>query len=275
MLAGGAYALTAVTKPSHPVPGLVGSSVADARLLLSKSKLDLRIQQARFDEGVPKDQILRQDPLPGKKLKEGEDVAVVVSRGAEPRAVPDLAGKNQATAKALLEQAGFAPAFELRDSEEVAKDIVLDWAPKEGKQAKGTAVKVIVSNGPPPRTVPDLKGKTFEQAAALLTPLRLTAVRADVFSDTVPVGQVVSSSPTAGGKAARDSKVTVNVSKGPELIPIPDVRGKNVIEASNILSAAGFNPVCCQGPANKPVTNTSPAPGTPRPKGAQVGLYTK
>jgi serine/threonine-protein kinase len=275
LLASGAYALTVLNKPTHPVPNVVGSSVADAKLTLERSKLDLEIERSIFDENQNKDVVLRQNPPRGEKLEEGETVKVVVSRGAAPRAVPGLAGKPKAEAEALLVQAGFKPVFEGRDDENVAKDLVLDWAPKEGKQEKGTEVKVIVSNGPAARTVPDLRNKTFEEAQAALTPLRLAAVRAEVFSDTVPVGKVVSTAPGAGAKAQRDSKVTVNISKGPELIAVPDVRGKNVIEATDILTAAGFKVSGVQGPANKPVSNTSPAPGTKRPKGSEVGLYTR
>ena len=272
-LAGGAYALTSVIKPSHDVPNVVGSTEAQARAALTELKFDVRVTRT-FDDR-PAGQVMNQVPAARQSLKEGEDVALTVSRGPKPRAVPDLTGKTQADAKALLEQFGFAPTFKQRADENVPKDIVLDWAPKGGKRAKGSAVEVTVSSGPEPRTVPDLKGKTFDQAAQALTPLRLTAVRADVFSDTVAVGQVVSTSPGSGAKAARDSKVTVNVSKGPELIAVPDVRGKNVIDATNILIAAGFQVSGVQGPANKPVTNTSPAPGTPKPRGSQVGLYTK
>jgi serine/threonine-protein kinase len=123
--------------------------------------------------------------------------------------------------------------------------------------------------------VPNLAGKTFDQAAAALTPLRLTAVQAQVFSDTVPAGQVVNSAPGAGAKAARDSKVTVNVSKGPELIPVPDVRGQSVQDATNHLQQAGFVVDGVQGNPTKPVTNTSPTPGTPVKRGSHVGLYTK
>jgi serine/threonine-protein kinase len=69
--------------------------------------------------------------------------------------------------------------------------------------------------------------------------------------------------------------VTVNVSKGPELIPVPDVRGMSVQDATNKLTAAGFVADGVTGPLNKPVTNTSPPPGTPVKRGSHVGLYTK
>jgi eukaryotic-like serine/threonine-protein kinase len=273
MLAGGAYALTAVIKPSHDVPNVVGQTEAQAKAALTRLNFDVVTTRTFNDK--PAGEVLRQNPAARESLKEGEDVRLTVSKGPEPRLVPDLTGKTQVEADALLKAAEFAPAYTQAFHETVAKGLVLDWAPKEGKQAKDSQVKVIVSNGPEPRVVPDLKGKTFEQAAAALTPLRLTAVQGSAFSDTVPVGQVVSTSPAAGAKAARDSKVTVNVSKGPELIAIPDVRGKNVIEATNILGAAGFQVSGVQGPANRPVTNTSPPPGTPRPRGSQVGLYTR
>jgi serine/threonine-protein kinase len=275
-VAGGAYAATELLVPSHPVPDISNKTLAEARTLLARDKLKVHIRAARDNENVAKDVILLQDPLPGQKLKEGRSVEVIVSRGPPPRAVPDLTGMDQAAAQAALEKAGFPPTFQPHFDENVPKGKVLDWAPKDGaKQPKGTPVTVTVSDGPEPRVVPDLKGKTFEQAQAALTPLRLTAVRVDVFNDTVPVGQVVSTSPGANAKAARDSKVTVNVSKGPELIAVPDVRGKNVIDATNILVAAGFEVNSTQGPSNKPVANTRPAPGSMQRRGTKIDLYTR
>ena len=49
----------------------------------------------------------------------------------------------------------------------------------------------------------------------------------------------------------------------------------DVVEIGTLRGAAGVQVSGVQGPANRPVTNTSPAPGTPRPKGSQVGLYTR
>src|SRR5207244_299431 len=84
--------------------------------------------------------------------------------------------------------------------------------------------------GPAPRTVPDESGKTFDQAAADLQRLGLVAARApDAFSDTVPKDKVISTTPGAGASVAKGGRVTVTVSKGPDLLNVPDVTGKNVV----------------------------------------------
>jgi serine/threonine-protein kinase len=249
--------------------------VADARAALVRQHFKVVVRN-QDSETFPVGQVMFQRPAAGVELKEGRTVALTVSTGPPPREVPTLAGLNRATAEAALRGRGFEPNFQYKNDENATKDIVLDWAPKDGqKHDKGTVVTVVLSNGPELRLVPDLKGKTFADAASALTPLRLTAVQGDAFSDTVPAGQVVSSSPAAGAKVPRDSKVTVNVSKGPELIPLPDMRGKSVQEATAALEGAGFVVDGVQGNPTKPVTNTSPPPGTPVKKGSHVGLYTK
>src|SRR5439155_1287155 len=83
---------------------------------------------------------------------------------------------------------------------------------------KGSPVNLVVSNGPPPRQVPLLAGKKFDDAKQELEGLQLVAQRNDVFSDTVQKGQVVSTSPPAGADAPKGPKVTGNGPKGHALL---------------------------------------------------------
>jgi serine/threonine-protein kinase len=272
-VAGGAYAVYEAMVPEHRVPNLVKLTLADARKAVVDEDFDIEGRD-RFSESVPKGQIIEQDPPAGEMLREGGDVKVVVSGGPPPTPVPDLAGQSQETAAALLADDGFKAKFDQRYDEAIPKGRVIDWNPK-GSPPKGSEISVVLSQGPAPRPVPNVAGKSYDEAATMLKAAGFAPARAEVFHDTVPVGTVVGTSPGAGAKQEVGGKVTVNVSKGPQLVPIPDVRGKNVIEATNILQAAGFVVSGTQGPANKPVTNTSPAPGTPRPRGSEVGLYTK
>jgi len=55
----------------------------------------------------------------------------------------------------------------------------------------------------------------------------------------VPKGSVKSQSPTTGTLFQKDS-VTLVVSKGPELVLVPPVIGKQEAEATSILESAGF-----------------------------------
>jgi serine/threonine-protein kinase len=151
---------------------------------------------------------------------------------------------------------------------------VLDWQPR-GVQAKGAEIVVRVSDGPAPRTIPDLAGKTFDEAAAALGELGLTAVRADVFSDSRPAGQVDATVPPAGGAAAKGAKVTVNVSKGPDLVAVPNVSGQSVEQATATLASAGLQVANVFGPPRKTVFATDPEAGRRVKRGSGVSLYTR
>ena len=273
LAAGVALALDAIAAPTHPVPSLRGRTISAARA--DARRLDFKIEQSRqeFDENVPAGVIIQQEPLSGRKLREGSTIKVVVSKGAQPREVPDLAGVDQPEAVRRLEQAGFRPKIEPRASEDIPKDRVMEWSP-QGMRSKGSEVTVVVSSGPAPRTVPDVSERSYEEAVAALERIGLVAARADVFSDTIPAGKVVSTAPGSGSSVARGSKVTVRVSKGPEMIPVPNVRGLSVEEATKRLEAAGFPVSGVVGSPTQKVVTTRPAAGEKVKKGTPIALYT-
>jgi serine/threonine-protein kinase len=75
-------------------------------------------------------------------------------------------------------------------------------------------------------TVPSLAGMTQKEATAALTELALkTEIGEEVFSEDVPVGKVISSTPGGGGKVSKDGVVKLNISKGKERIIIPSLLG--------------------------------------------------
>jgi serine/threonine-protein kinase len=272
--AGGAYAVTEAAKPSHPVPVLRSKTVDQARAEVADEKLKVRVAREEFDEAVPAGQILDQDPS-GGKLKEGESIRVVVSKGAAPRDVPALDGLDQAGATQRLTEAGFTPKFAGRFDDAAAKGAVLDWQPR-GPQAKGTEILVTVSEGPAPKPLPDTTDKTWEEASKLLADAGLVPVRKDVFDEKVEVGKVVSTTPVATTPVQRGARITVNVSKGPEEVPVPNVVGRSVEEAKAAIVAAGLQVDGVFGPAKaNRVFQTDPGAGVKVKRGTAVALYVR
>jgi serine/threonine-protein kinase len=222
----------------------------------------------------PSGLIIEQHPAPGDHLGKGGSIEVVVSRGPPPVAVPVVAGRSIADATSTLQHAGFVVSVVRQTDETVAKDVVLGTTPAAAvKAVPETTVKLIVSDGPAPIAVPDVSGKTYDAAAQLLVAAKFQPVRRDVFSSTVPSGTTVGSDPAAGTKAPRDSQVAVLVSKGPEMVTVPNTIGMTIDAASQALAAVGLNPDVQNYQAGRHVRAQDPGAGASVKKGSTVTLF--
>jgi serine/threonine-protein kinase len=268
------YAAWQASIPSHEVPVLRGKTEAEARRLAQARELDLEVVERRYDETVPAGQVIDQDPSTGS-LKEGRAIEVIVSRGPPPVGVPDLANLDQAAAEQRLREAGLVVGqVDTPFHEEIAAGIVLDWSPKGGEAPKGSAVNLVVSAGPQPRPVPDVRGRTYEEAARLLEEAQLVPVRVEAFDDEVEKGKVVGTDPASGQTAPRDAEVKVIVSKGPDLVRVPDVRGLSVEAATEVMEEAGLKVTAVKGSPRDRVRSTDPDAGERVKRGSAVSLIT-
>ncbi|MFD0274460.1 Stk1 family PASTA domain-containing Ser/Thr kinase [Kitasatospora sp. NPDC127111] len=182
--------------------------------------------------------------------------------------VPSVLGKDRAEAQRILDGAGMHGKFTEVYSETVPAGQVISTDPGVGARArKSDAVGVTVSRGPKRIPVPELAGKPADQAAAALTGAQLARGGVtETYSDTVPEGAVISSSPAAGQQLPENTPVSLVVSKG--MVPVPDVTGMSKEEAARTLQAAGFamqsSGVNLFG--NGKATGQSPAAGERRPQ---------
>ena len=86
----------------------------------------------------------------------------------------------------------------------------------------------------------DVTGKSYDDAAQILTGQRFTVTRRDDFSSTVDKDKVIGTEPPAGTSAAKGSAVTIVVSKGPELVKVPDVKGLSLDAALKQITDLGL-----------------------------------
>jgi len=254
------------------VPSLVGLSARNATDHAAAAGLTLKITVQTSDD--PKDVVIAQHPAPGSFASDGDQIELVVSRGPPPVAVPDVAGKAPADATAALQAAGFLVAQETPYDETVPAGQVIGTDPKAGTATpRDSTVKLLVSNGPAPVTVPDVSTQTYDQAAAALTGLGFTVVRGDVFDATIPKDQVVGTDPASGTPAPKGSQVTINVSKGPELVAVPNLVGATIDAATAQLQGLGFQVDTQSYLPGRVVRATDPAAGSQVAKGAKVTLF--
>jgi serine/threonine-protein kinase len=89
----------------------------------------------------------------------------------------------------------------------------------------------------------------------------------------VEAGFVVSATPASGEQAARDSEVVLVVSRGPEMVTVPDITGaESLSDAVRILEDAGLVAGDVQGPATGRPAGTDPEAGTEVRKGSEVDI---
>ncbi len=273
----GAYWYYEIRVPWFSAPQLVGTPGDQVAETVAPYEWTVETT-TDFSESVPDGEVIDQTPASGVEIPRGGSISVVVSRGQPFVAVPaDLAGLPFSEASAELAAVGLGVGgVERRYDEEVPAEHVISLGPDTPVRIqKRNFVGLIVSDGPAPRTVPDVVGSTEEEARSAIEGIGLVVAVADpAFSETVDEGRVISATPTPGKALARGDTVSIVVSKGPPLVTVPDVKGLSVDEAEAKLEAVGLQVSGTKGSTRRDVTRTDPAAGTEVKPGSRVGLVT-
>ena len=204
------------------VPDLTDKTADEAREMLEELGLKCVAGTAESSDEVPANQIARQDPPAGTTVKEGSTVTYYLSLGKGNAAVPSVIGLSRDGAIKKLEEEGFkVGSIEERYDDNVAEGLVSDQSPKAGLRLEtGSTVDVVISKGADPEksktTVPNVIGKSENEARAALASAELVAAIESVFDDSAPSGRVISQYPTDGLRVDKGSTVSIVVSKGPE-----------------------------------------------------------
>ena len=191
--------------------------------------------------------------------------------------VPDVTSKNVTDATNALSTAGFKVSVKNVANDTVPANQVFEQSPKGNTNAgKGSTVEITVSSGIGDGTVPDVVGRTQAAAESLLKTNNFIPEVVEASSDTVAKGTVISQSPSANGKATKNSVVTITVSSGAGEVSIPNVVGLTASTASNQLGQAGFTvTTTSQSSSTTPsgsVISTNPTAGTKAAKGSAVAI---
>ena len=156
----------------------------------------------------------------------------------------------------------------------IGKGHVVNWSPRGVEVARGTTVDLVVSSGKPLVIVPNVSTLSPTAATSALQGLGLKVTTVTVFHPSIPEGSVVATNYKTGAAVEPGSTVTLKVSKGPELVVVPDVRGKTTAVAEATLRAAGLPVAGVRGSPSGTVTLTEPAPGSKVRPGRAVTLIT-
>jgi serine/threonine-protein kinase len=199
------------------VPDVAGLSLRTATTRLEKAGFKVTTKD-EFSNTVPKGRAIGTEPAAGTQLSTSQVVTLLISRGTNRVAVPNVVGRDDQAALAALQNAGLSGVLVQRDSTE-PEGKVLSQSPGGGKLvARGSQVTIFASIGA--ITVPDVVGQARKTAVTALKKAGFTvAVTEETTDDPVEVGRVISEFPPGGSRGRRGDTVTISVGVSPPVPP--------------------------------------------------------
>ncbi len=229
---------------------LAGMTIEQATAKLTALGLKVNPTNGSVDSPtIPVGDVANTGPAVGSFVSNGARVQLLISTGPKPIAVPAFAGMTQAVATAAIASAPFTLKDTLHQFDgTVAKGLVIDaWGANgtsilaAGSYGELQPVSLIVSSGP----LPNVSCKSVAEATQILAGVNLTARTGKQDFNDCAAGQVTSidGNVDAAGKSVpirEGDTVDMIISRGPDLVQIPDVVGDNIQSAKNQLEGLGF-----------------------------------
>ncbi|MGH2807886.1 MAG: PASTA domain-containing protein [Actinomycetota bacterium] len=191
--------------------------------------------------------------------------------------VPDLTGKPKKIAIAMAEAEGLEVKITGRERTlDHSRGDVLSQTPDDGELQEGSAIKVVISAGPPLHRVPDLMGLTTREAKMRLSVYDMTLGKRDYEYSNKPAGSIIAYE-GAGKRLPWGSEINATVSKGPRPTPVPDVLDMKATKAEQLIRDTGLVPIMIDAysdevPKGK-VISTDPIADEMIAEGSEVKVY--
>ena len=223
--------------PLVPVPNVKGFSAADAQRTLTDAKLRVKVTQT-YNATVPAGQVIDVNPGPGSQARQDSVIALTVSKGIAPVAIPSVINLTLDEARRTLAAAHLQVSVTQTANDAIPANIVASQSPDPAAQvAPNSTVAIVVSTGPTSAEIPSVVGNDPDTAQATLTQAAFVPVLNYNVDAKGPPGKVAFQNPNAGTQAKKGSKVTIFVT-----VPgtVPDVAGMTLDDAKRALVAAGY-----------------------------------
>lgn len=247
------------------MPNLLGKTMTEAKIELKDLGIDITLKGSESSSKYSAGQIMEQNIAEGTKVEVGSSVEVTIagsgssgtsgsstsSTAADSTSsttdtevtVPNVVGKDEATARAAIEAAGLTVGTVTEASSDTVTSglVISQTVAANTKTAKGTKVNLVLSSGPSSVKVTDVIGHEQSRAEQELAAAGFQVSVKETYSSDVRPGLVISTTPDRGTPAKPGSTVTMTVSQGKEKVTIPSVSvGMTYEAAAEKLEDAGF-----------------------------------
>ncbi len=257
------------------IPNLTSRTADEAQVTLSNLKANIAIAEEN-SATVAKGLVIRTDPAAGSFFF-GGTITVYVSSGPRLVNAPNLLGLNLAEATAEIVKAGFSLGEVTSAFNEAPLGKVFDYLGADGNQIPETSkINLSVSLG----AIPVVAGLEQEAAVAAIQAvgLKINEITED-YSDTIAAGQVISLIPQSE-PLGKNGTVNLVVSKGPNIVTVPNMIGQTVLAAKAALESLGLRVVVNTDQLTTrwgvvPVKRQSAAAGTQLRVGDSITISTR
>ena len=207
------------------------------------------VKEEVYDDSYPAGMVIGQKPDAGDHVVEGTKLIATVSLGAVPKVVTmdDLVNMDETSAKNLLDSYDLSLniVIEEENSDEIEVGKIIRTIPEVGTELKKyDNIVLYISTGPEINisAMPNVIDKTEEMARNILDSqkLDLDITVEEIHDSEIEKGHVVKTEPAGGEQLKTGQKVTLYISKGPELKKVPNVVGMDIEKAMDVLKKAGF-----------------------------------
>ena len=263
------------------IPNLTNQAYDDAVVTLQNLGFKT-VRNQQSDNKIEPGKVIDTDPAAGTAAARDDQITINVSSGPQQENIPDCVNATYAECSSRLKAAGFQRVQQsLSASTPELKDRVVATNPTANSTSAITnVVTIVVGSGPNTKAVPDVKGRTIDEATAIIAASEFTAppipIQVDGLKSTQ--GQVLGTVPPAGDIVPVDTPIQVQVSAGNQFT-MPSLLGQFWVDAEPLLRSMGWtgelnklsNAQNSGYPSNS-VATQSPAVGTPLKFGDSVTL---
>ena len=259
------------------VPYVIWDSQSAAVSKLLAAGLGEPIIETAYDDNVAEGNVISQSVESGTTVDENTVITITVSLGAKPFAMPNVVNQTKDNAETLLNQKGLVVTFNYVEDSSVPENTVLGQDIPEGQSVKkGMTVQLKISSKQAAIIVTDVTGMLKDAASSTLKNQGFTVTVVENYDSAVEKGRVISQTPAGGTGQLPGTNITIVVSKGVQMVSVPNVVGKTESQATASLQNAGFTWIITKEysttVASGNVIRQTPESGSTLEKGSSVTL---